>query len=447
VAKTFALAIEEAAKLHPAAEPLIIHAALLAPEPIPLFLFAEAREKFGERLALMLADDGLDEAMAALRVLALVDREVIVDERDPSIAADAIRLHRLVREVAAARCEGESRDQSWRALVAALAAVYPSDSIIGDPTSWPRCASLTPHLLSVCETEMVNAAASGECADLVNRAGEYFRVRGAYLEARPLFERALAIHEKVLGPEHPYTAMSLNNLAILLENHGDLAGSRPLKERALAIYEKVLGPEHPYTARSLNNLAFLLKAQGDLAGSRPLYERALAIFEKALGPEHPDTATSIDNLAMLLEAQGDLAAARPLVERALAIREKVLRPEHPDTASNLSNLARVLSKSGHRDDAELLFKRAIAIGERALGPGHPLTQRYRSHCARLFLDTGRHAEALSLARAALATHETASGPNHPWTKDSARVTAEALDAHSRTEEAAELRARYGIDGP
>lgn len=48
VTKTFALAIEEAAKLHPAAESLIVHAALLAPEPIPLFLFAERREEFGE---------------------------------------------------------------------------------------------------------------------------------------------------------------------------------------------------------------------------------------------------------------------------------------------------------------------------------------------------------------------------------------------------------------
>src|SRR3984957_10820799 len=67
VAKTFALAIEQAAKLHPAAEPLIIHAALLAPEPIPLFLFSEAREKFGEPLAAQLADEGLDEALAALR--------------------------------------------------------------------------------------------------------------------------------------------------------------------------------------------------------------------------------------------------------------------------------------------------------------------------------------------------------------------------------------------
>src|SRR5437016_5762238 len=65
VAKTFALAIEEAAKLHCGAEPLIVHAALLAPEPIPLFLFAEAREKFGEPLATWLAGDGLDEAVAA----------------------------------------------------------------------------------------------------------------------------------------------------------------------------------------------------------------------------------------------------------------------------------------------------------------------------------------------------------------------------------------------
>jgi hypothetical protein len=43
VAKSFALAIEAAAKLNPVAEPLIVHAALLAPEPIPLFLFAQAR--------------------------------------------------------------------------------------------------------------------------------------------------------------------------------------------------------------------------------------------------------------------------------------------------------------------------------------------------------------------------------------------------------------------
>jgi hypothetical protein len=40
---------------------------------------------------------------------------------------------------------------------------------------------------------------------------------------------------------HPDTLMSLNNLAFLLRAQGDFAGARLLFERALAIHEKVLG--------------------------------------------------------------------------------------------------------------------------------------------------------------------------------------------------------------
>jgi hypothetical protein len=39
------------------------------------------------------------------------------------------------------------------------------------------------------------------------------------------------------------------------------------------------------------------------------------------------------------------------------------------------------------------------------------------------------------------------GPNQPWTQDSARVTAHALDVLDRSEEAAELRQRYGLKAP
>src|SRR5208337_189988 len=61
VAKAFAIAIDEAAKMQPGAESLIAHAALLGPEPIPLFLFSEGRAKFEEPLASQLEGDGLDE--------------------------------------------------------------------------------------------------------------------------------------------------------------------------------------------------------------------------------------------------------------------------------------------------------------------------------------------------------------------------------------------------
>ena len=70
----------------------------------------------------------------------------------------------------------------------------------------------------------------------------------------------------MLGPEHPLTATNLNNLGRLLYDQGDFSGARPLYERALAIHEKVLGPEHPLTAGCLNNLALLLGTRATSRG-------------------------------------------------------------------------------------------------------------------------------------------------------------------------------------
>jgi Tetratricopeptide repeat len=68
-----------------------------------------------------------------------------------------------------------------------------------------------------------------------------------------------------------------------MSDQGDLSGgtAAAASERALAICEKVLGPEHPDMAQSLNNLALLLQDQGsDLAAARPLQERVRAMRGK-----------------------------------------------------------------------------------------------------------------------------------------------------------------------
>ena len=374
VAKTFALAIEEAAKLNPAAEPLIVHAALLALEPIPLFLFAEAREKFGEPLASALAGDGLDEGVAALRAFALIDRDTIPDEREPSVTTDCIRLHRLVRQIAAARREGKEREAVQRTLIETMVTVYPGD-VSDSPKTWPRARRLDVIALALVDPNTaIPVEADTSAAYLLLCLGAYrYSQLGASDEARLLTERALAIREKVLGPEHPDTAVSLSNLALILEEQGDHARSRALKERVVAVREKVLGPEHPDMALSLNNLATLLQQQGDLAGARQHFERALVIWENVLGSEHPNTATCLNNLAVVLEEQGDLARSRPLKERALAIREKVLGPEHPDTAVSLNNLATLLEKQGDLTAARPHYERALVILEKMLGSEHPTT--------------------------------------------------------------------------
>ena len=43
-------------------------------------------------------------------------------------------------------------------------------------------------------------------------------MQGKYAEAEPLLARSQAIREKVLGPEHPGVATTLNDQAVLLES-------------------------------------------------------------------------------------------------------------------------------------------------------------------------------------------------------------------------------------
>jgi tetratricopeptide (TPR) repeat protein len=412
VAGTFRLAIERAAERHFAAEPLIVHAALLAPEPIPLFLFAEAWVAFEEPLRSGLAGDGLDKAVAALRAFALVDREMIVDERDPTITTTSIRLHGLVRRVAATCREGETRTAMLRTLIEAVAMVYPKN-IRRDPHTWPRVRRLDALALGLVDGD-VPPGAEQRTGDLLDYSGEYRYSLAAYAQAKLLYERALAIREKVLGSDHPDTAMSLNNLAELLRQQGDLKGARPLFERALAINEKVLGPEHPATATSVNNFALLLEQQDDVAGARTFYERALAIRQRVLGTDHPNTAASLNNLAELLRKQGDPDAAQPLSERALAIYEKVLGPEHPDTARAVNNLAMLFWDKGDVARARPLFERALAIREKLLGE-HPDTAINLSNVAFVLREQGDVAGARPLFERALAIREKLLGSDHPDT--------------------------------
>lgn len=107
-------------------------------------------------------------------------------------------------------------------------------------------------------------------------------LQGKLREAEQLYREALEIQFEVLGDEHPAVGRSLSNLALLLKNQvggycaiynpavrieshclsqGKLEAAKPLYRRALAIHRKLYGNEHPAVAIDLNNLAMLLHLQ------------------------------------------------------------------------------------------------------------------------------------------------------------------------------------------
>jgi tetratricopeptide (TPR) repeat protein len=387
VAATFSLAIAAAVQQCPAAEALMSYLAQCAPERIAMTLVQGAIENDLERI----------QALLALTEVSLVKHDPFED------GTPAVTVHRLVQAVAKATAETSGRAAPATERVALrLAAIYPKYAY-RNSAAWPLCAKLTSHLLALNEKIPASAAGGMEWAELLNRAGSYFHGRTAYSRAEPLLQNALEIREKARGPDDPYTATSLNNLALLLQSQGDFAGARPLLERALAIYEKARGPDHPDTATSLSNLA-VLQSHDDLAAARPLLERAVAIWEASEGDDgSPRTrrsgsgvATSLNNLASVLQEQGDLAAARPLLQRALAIFEEARGPDHRDTATSLNNLASLIRAQGDLAGARPLFERALAIYEKALGIEHPDTAWSANNLAVLLRDMGCAREAKQL---------------------------------------------------
>jgi class 3 adenylate cyclase/tetratricopeptide (TPR) repeat protein len=409
---TFSAAIARAEQHAAGAAAVLRFAASFAPDAIPDELFRQPIENYtASELRSAIADEmHLDEALGALDRLSLLK----FAERSRSYG-----IHRLV-QLAVQDLAGEA--EQWRECAVIVAnAAFPAV----DFGMWPQCERLLTHARAALGALSSDAEVL-PAAELAFRCGRYLRERGEYRASEQLQARALAIREKLFGPNHPDVSDSLTNLGIAVAEQGRHAEAVPLFERALEIREKAFGPDDARVAGALLNLAHGNDEQGRFSEAERLNKRALAIFERALGPDHPDTAFAMINLAHEYMRQGRYAEAEPLQERALAIREKVLRPDHPDVSVSLNNVADLYRCLGRYAEAEPLLTRALAIREKALGTDHPSVANVLDTLGDLYDDQGRLADAERIYQRALQIREKALGSNHPSTT----ATREALDALS-----------------
>jgi tetratricopeptide (TPR) repeat protein len=353
-------------------------------------------------------------------------------------AAEEIFIHRILQAVTRNHLSEREKTASLDGALAKIQAALPPPD--WSRKGWQLWERLAPHcrtLLNHLRGHVLEPKATW----IMNDLGLWLSYRAEHGEAEPLHQRALAIKEESLGPEHPDVAVSLNNLASLYDNQGQFPKAERLHQRALTIWEKALGPEHPNMAASFNNLALLYYNQGQYGKAEPLYQRALAIKEKVMGPKHPSVATSLDNLVTLYYTQGQYAKAEPICQRGLAIREKAFGQEHPDVADSLNNLARLYKTLGQYAKAEPLYRRALAIDEKSFGPEYPDLATSLNNLAGLLSDTNRLVEAEPLYRRALAITEKSFGPDHRDVATSLNNLAALLSEINRLAEAEPLYRR------
>src|SRR5205807_581456 len=101
----------------------------------------------------------------------------------------------------------------------------------------------------------------------------------------------IKVREKVLGPEHPDTLFTRNNLAGVLDDQGKYAEAEAQDRELIKIEERVMGPEHPDTLWSRNNLAVALNDQSKYgeAEAEEFARRAAEGARNVLGLKHPST--------------------------------------------------------------------------------------------------------------------------------------------------------------
>ena len=177
-------------------------------------------------------------------------------------------------------------------------------------------------------------------------------------ETRNLVEQIGAVtsqdHSRPLFSDPDFVAL----LATTIRNSADLG----MPQLALTLTDSVtragdtLGPDHPSTLASRNNLATAYQAAGRLDEAIALYEQNLEDRTRILGPHRPDTLTSRNNLAGAYLDAGRLQDAIALYEQNLEDRTHILGPHHPDTLTSRNNLAEAYRAAGRFEDADKLFE-------------------------------------------------------------------------------------------
>jgi serine/threonine protein kinase/tetratricopeptide (TPR) repeat protein len=251
-----------------------------------------------------------------------------------------------------------------------------------------------------------------------------------------LQQKALQTRAARLGPDHPDTLASKDDLAYAYLHAGKVDQAALLWEEVLPKKKEVLGPEHPDTVQCLNNLAGAYNARGQHDLARPLLEEALVIRRRTQGEEHPSTLGAMNNLAALYYAQRQFDKAEPLFIKSLVGRRRVvgeenietlsvtinlaalyhdLGDEHSLTLNAMSGLAAVYHAQRQFDKAEQLFVKALEVSRRVKGEEHPVTLTALSWLAGLYQTQGRLDKAEQLFVKALEVSRRVKGEEDPAT--------------------------------
>ena len=408
IANDFAISLTDIEQTNPASADLLRLCAFLCPENIPEEILKKGIEDLEGHLAHIFDDSAAwDKALKEA-----CDTKFL--GYDPS--RKMITMNGAIQDFLKQGLS-KTEQQRWaEKAVRAVEKVFPEVEF----ANWSQCQRLLRCAQTCTEWVIKCQFTFEEAAHLLTITASFLHEKGQYAHARPLYERALAIREEILGKGDQKVAESLNDLASLYHIQGKYPQAKPLYNRAVEIVEALLDKAPSDTkelyekkATSFNNLGSLHKAQKKFEEAKPYYNKALHIWEEVLSEENTNLAATINNLAGVYEAQEEYAIAKEMYEKALDIWNKVVENGHPNISATINNLGGLYKAMGEDEKVQPLLAQALAIREQALGEEHPDVAISLNNLAEFYKSVGDYAQAKPMYERALKILKETFDSNHP----------------------------------
>ncbi len=257
--------------------------------------------------------------------------------------------------------------------------------------------------------------------------GHVYRVLAAYPKARFHLEKALAIRERLNGPDHIETLRLLLEMVDLTREEGQAVNAEKLCSKALETCTQTRGAGDELTFEFQQRLALIYMDQKRFLEAESIQLQTVAANEQLHGRHHLATVMARGDLAAVLLKAKKCSLAEPILRETSAYMKATFGSSHPGALREMANLAATVHELGQFAEAEEIYREVWETEKKVHGEEHPKTLITRQNLGVLLYSQGKPKESETLLRETYEIAFRTLGPDHPRTLRAFEVLTFALD--------------------
>jgi tetratricopeptide (TPR) repeat protein len=285
------------------------------------------------------------------------------------------------------------------------------------------------HALKILKDDANNMSQHQMLTPILHNIGQLQYRRGELATAMGTYEMALA-HAQSMEDGSVHVASALNCLGVLhyhansSDNDDGNLNRQVLKDsstdkamelfqKALALRQQCLGPDHVDVATTLNNIGRIHVQLDQFDQALRYYQDALRIRRASLGTSSLDYAATAFNAGQSLHQKGELNEAIKLYQEFLSVATVKFGKSHRDVAVVLSGIAQIHQEQKNYDKALELYEESLAAGMAALGEYHSEIAMLLNRMGNFHFERERLSDALKCYKRGLRIEMKVLPPDHP----------------------------------